>query len=244
MDFMLGCTPVRARRDVHRGASYALSLRRERIMLCRIRNAPDCSVSVKPASILTSTDRTATVAFSRLRRPRGVSAWEEPSRRAPPPAWSRSPLAPRPGAARSSTAGSRTRLARARSSTSPVVEPATRGTNSASRSSTSRQTYASPLASSPIQPSSPRTRLPGQFRSVARVGSCPALAEQPAPSRSAPPEETVRWTQLRRKAPAAPAPVQEWPFGGPLVPFENLRVVICLLCMVGMVRSRCEFRSC
>ena len=42
-------------------------------MLCRIRNAPDCSVSVMPASILTSTDRTATVAFSRLRRPRGVS---------------------------------------------------------------------------------------------------------------------------------------------------------------------------
>jgi hypothetical protein len=42
-------------------------------MLCRIRNAPDCSASVTPASIRTSTDRTATVAFSRLRRPRGVS---------------------------------------------------------------------------------------------------------------------------------------------------------------------------
>jgi len=39
----------------------------------RIRNAPDCSASVIPASILTSTDRTAVEAFSRLRRPRGVS---------------------------------------------------------------------------------------------------------------------------------------------------------------------------
>jgi hypothetical protein len=42
-------------------------------MLCGIRNAPDCSVPVSPVSILTSTDRTATVAFPRLRRPRGVS---------------------------------------------------------------------------------------------------------------------------------------------------------------------------
>jgi len=41
-------------------------------MLRRIRYAPDCSPSVMPASILTSTDRTATVACSRLRRPRGV----------------------------------------------------------------------------------------------------------------------------------------------------------------------------
>ena len=42
-------------------------------MLCSIRDAADCSASVMPASILTSTDRTATVAFYRLRRPRGVS---------------------------------------------------------------------------------------------------------------------------------------------------------------------------
>lgn len=42
-------------------------------MLCRIRNASDCSASVMPASMLTSTDRTAADAFSRLRRPRGVS---------------------------------------------------------------------------------------------------------------------------------------------------------------------------
>jgi hypothetical protein len=39
-----------------------LPSRRERTILCRIRNAPDCSASVIPASILTSTDRTATVA--------------------------------------------------------------------------------------------------------------------------------------------------------------------------------------
>ena len=56
-------------------AIYAPSLpsRKEWIMLCRILNAPDCSSSVMPPSILNSTDRTATVAFSRLRRPRGVS---------------------------------------------------------------------------------------------------------------------------------------------------------------------------
>lgn len=42
-------------------------------MLCRIRKASDCSVSVRPASIRTSTDRTATVALAKLRRPRGVS---------------------------------------------------------------------------------------------------------------------------------------------------------------------------
>lgn len=42
-------------------------------MLCRIRNASACSVSVMPASILTPTDRTAALAFCRLRRPRGVS---------------------------------------------------------------------------------------------------------------------------------------------------------------------------
>lgn len=60
-----------ARDETCRGRSYAPSLpsRREWIMLRRIRNASDCSVSVMPASILTSTDRTATVAFSRLRRP-------------------------------------------------------------------------------------------------------------------------------------------------------------------------------
>jgi len=63
------------RRDMRREASYAppLPTRRERTMLRRIRNALACSASVKPASILTSTDRTATVAFSRLPRPRGVS---------------------------------------------------------------------------------------------------------------------------------------------------------------------------
>ena len=57
------------------GPAYglSLSLRREWIMLCRILNASDCSSSVMPPSILTSTDRTATVAFARLRRPRGVS---------------------------------------------------------------------------------------------------------------------------------------------------------------------------
>ena len=42
-------------------------------MLRRIRRASDCSASVIPASILTSTDLTATVAFASLRRPRGVS---------------------------------------------------------------------------------------------------------------------------------------------------------------------------
>ena len=42
-------------------------------MLVRILNAADCSSVVMPLSILTSTDRTAAVAFSRLRRPRGVS---------------------------------------------------------------------------------------------------------------------------------------------------------------------------
>ena len=42
-------------------------------MLRRILNAPACSSGVMPPSILTSTDRTATVAFARLRRPRGVS---------------------------------------------------------------------------------------------------------------------------------------------------------------------------
>ncbi len=53
----------------------------------------------------------------------------------PPRAWSRSRLVPGPEAAHSSTAVSRTRSARARSSTSPVVEPAARSRSSASCSS-------------------------------------------------------------------------------------------------------------
>lgn len=136
-DVTLGCSPVRAGREVCRGTSYARSLssRREWTMLCRIRNASDCSVSVRPASILASTDRTAALAFSRLRRPRGVSRVGSTFPTGAAKAWSRSRLVPGPGAARSSSAVSRTRPARARSSTSLVVAPAARGRSSASRSS-------------------------------------------------------------------------------------------------------------
>lgn len=42
-------------------------------MLRRLRNALACSLSVMPASIRVSTDRTAAVAFSKLRRPLAVS---------------------------------------------------------------------------------------------------------------------------------------------------------------------------